>query len=433
MDRKWANRLALATTNCIAVLLTASRLLYAQAVLDVGEDVSGHTRNRWQGISAEPFDAGHTDTSGPLLRTGIEPTDGPPAGAVPPLLSFTRPANESLLPVNVLAQQAELPRMDAVDLSSDLGPLPPAPADEGYGTGYGQDLQWGFWGWLTYWRIPQADLSTFWAWEAEFDVTKTFTEGIAATAEIDFVDANPEPKTSIEQLFLSVVLPHTQETIFTAGKFNSPFGVERRDFWNRLTDSPSLLFFAQPLDLVGLMLTHRVLDKGLIFRPMIVNGWNNNLDINEQPSLALMLEYDPCEKLRLAITSWRGPEFPQRVGDKLYFVEAQAVWYVVPEFSLSGEFLYGNTESPLGRLDWHGFLALGNYDINERWHVFVQWSLLDDSDAYLTGVAEQRQEIDSGFGWYLHQGVEVRSRYRHDFRPHSGDRDQFLAHVTFGY
>lgn len=311
-------------------------------------------------------------------------------------------------------------------------------ADDSYGYGRGFDLT--FWGWISYLRTPQEQYSTFWAWEAEFDVTKSFTENLSAAADIDFEDEEREAEVNIEQLFLSMLLPNLDDAIFTAGKFNAPYGIERRDFWDRLTGSTSLLFRAMPRDLVGVMFTQPCDEVDMIFRAFVVNGFENSLDINQQPSIGLMVEYRPCDDFSLATTSYWGPEFEENTHDKLYFNVAQATWLVASSLSLSGEVLYGTTDSPSGQLDWTGYALIASQNVWEPCRVFFQWSDLSDRDGFITGDAERRQQGSVGLAWYLHEHVEGRIEYRRDFyreRYFGGfepeDSDNYSAHFTFGF
>jgi plastocyanin len=297
------------------------------------------------------------------------------------------------------------------NLTDGAAPPPHAAAGDGYGY---EGLQFGFWGWVTYMATPQENESTFWAWEAELDITKSFSDEIAGSADIDFVDTNHGAWANIEQLFLSFLFPSLDDAILTAGKFNAPFGIERRDFWDRLTGSPTLLFRAQPRDLTGVMFTQPWNAAHLTFRTFVVNGFDWNLDNNAQPSLGLMVEYKPGECLCLAVTNYWGPEFDGNTTDKLYFVEPQASWRITPKLLVEGEYLYGNTESPSGRLSWSGYALIVSHNLNDSWRLFAQWSELDDEDGYITGDVQHQQEINAGLAWYPHPHVEGRIEYRHD-------------------
>jgi hypothetical protein len=315
-------------------------------------------------------------------------------------------------------------------------------ADSEYGGagGYGEGSPIVFWGWLSYLATPQAQESTFWAWEAELDFTHSFTDRLAASADIDFVDTNDGAWPNIEQLFLSILFPDWSDAIFTAGKFNAPYGIERRDFWDRQTGSTSLLFRALPQDLTGVMWTQPWGATGLTFRPFLINGFDDNLDINQQPSLGLTAEFQPCDELYLALTNYCGPEFAGNNDDKLYFVLPQVTWWVSPETSLSAEYLRGITQSPNGRLDWTGYALIVSHTLTERWRLFGQWSDLSDSEGFFSEAPRHGQQCSAGVAWYLHRHVEGRAEYRHDivrnpalFGDNDSESDSVSAHLTFGY
>ncbi len=309
----------------------------------------------------------------------------------------------------------------------------------GYGGGYGDGLQIGFWGWLSYISSPQERFDTFWAWESQLDVTKSFTDRIAASGDFDFVDTNNGAYVTVEQLFVSILYPDCHDAILTVGKFDPPFGIERRDFWNRQTTAMSLLFFAQPESLVGMMWTQPFPELNLTFRPFVVNGWDDNLDNNQQPSLGMMVEYQPCKCLSLATTNWWGPEFADDNEHKLFFTEEQAIWNPTSRLTVSSEFLYGTTESPSGPLNWTGYAFIVSQSLCERWRVFVQWSQLSDPNGYISGTAEHAREIDGGFSYYLDKHVEARFGYQHNWsRPLAAlagldQTDEISANLTFGY
>jgi hypothetical protein len=355
------------------------------------------------------------------------------------VLADAAPAEESAGDVSGGTSSIEslFPAVGKIDAASSGAPAASKSASDGSGygdSGYGGGFKWSIWGWLSYLRTPQQDRSTFWAYEFELGLTKSFSQEIAATVEFDYMDI-PDNELYIEQMFISFMFPQFDETILTAGKFNAPFGAEPRDFWNRVSASRSLLFRRQPQDLVGLMLTHRIGETDVYLRPMLVNGYfaETGFDNNEEPSLALMVEYKPTDDLSIAGTYWHGPELDDNVSDKLQFVDAHIRWNLTDAFSVAGEYQFGTTRSPTGPLDWYGYLALANYDFSDQFRVFVQWSLLNDRDGFQTGRVEQADEINVGFGWYIHSMVELRAEYRHDYRPAQGDLDHWDAHLAFGY
>lgn len=365
-----------------------------------------------------------------------EPVGKPPE-RLPPVDAavITAPVTRAPEPrVASLVQFPEtLPATPPGEFTQDDAGFSP-PAADGYGLANG--VQYAFWGWLSYENSPQAGLSSFRAWEAEMDVTKTFTDRIAAAADIDFYDSNEYywftwsggAIPHIEQLFLSFMLPDKNDSVLTVGKFNTPFGIERRDFWDRLTGTVSLLFPARPEDLVGAMLTYQLPDWHLILRPMVVNGFNQNIDVNQQPSLAFMTQYQPSPDLALAVTTWYGPEFNNNNHDKLTLIDSTVTWSVTCKLRLLAEHLYVRTTSPFGLIQWSGAALIANYDVNDRFRVYGQWSLLDDPNGFVTEVHQQAQEFNVGFAYYFHPRVEVRLDYRHDFSHRNQPVDPIDLH-----
>ena len=326
-------------------------------------------------------------------------------------------------------------------------PTPAAPSGDtghaggSYGYGYADGFQFGIWGWLAYNSIPQANYDSFWAWETQLDITKSFTDRLAAAADISFIDTNNGAYVSVDQLFLSILFPDCHDAIFTAGKFYTPFGIEPQKFWFRETAETTLVFNALPHEMVGLMYTQPlpIADTVLTFRPFVVNGFDENLDNNQQPSLGLYVDYRPCKCLSLGWTNWWGPEFTNDNDDKLFFTLAQTCWHITPRLSVEAEFLYGETETRGGqRADWTGYAVIVSQTLSERWRLFAQVSDLNDPDAHFNFVPQLGQQAGIGFSFYLDKHVESRFEYVHqetELRgtPIDGLSDEFTANVTFGY
>ena len=296
--------------------------------------------------------------------------------------------------------------------------------------GYGDDFEMTFWVWLSYIYRDQPPRSTFWAWEVELSVTKVFTDAIAATFDIDVIDTSNGARVELEQAFLSLLVWREHATVLTLGKFNAPFGIEPRDFWDRLAGSTSLLFRAQPQDLTGVMLTQPV--GPVTLQGFAVNGFDQNLANNHQPSVGLVTAWEPHQDVHLAVTHYWGPEMDDRVGDKLYLIVAEANWYLTPRLSLAGQYLWGSTASPAGRQTWAGGAGIINVDLSQRWRAFGRWSYLDDRDGFVSGPRRQ-QEFGLGAAFYLLPELEFRTEYRRDWLNPGANRHSVFAHVTYGF
>jgi Putative beta-barrel porin-2, OmpL-like. bbp2 len=337
-----------------------------------------------------------------------------------------------------------------------LGLLPPSVTD-------GLDVD--FWGWFSYLRNDQDDYQNIYDIQLSLSVTKSFNQRVAVSGEVNYINANGSSRAELEQGFASLLLSKEQNSLLTVGKFNANFGVEARDFWNRTTGTTSLLFGAQPQDLVGVMLTQPIGQTGVTIRPFISADFQGEFEFNQPPSGGFVTEYRPNKKLDFAVTNWVGPGFvleggqplhspfpPADYGDAgsgvfgnwqgpnlhamsgstLYFIEAMAVWQARPDLTLSAEFLQGSTGSSLGRWGWWGAMALINYDISDQWHLFAMYSYLDDSDWIVTGIFQRVQEVSGGVAYQICKNLELRGEVRHDASNAVGSVNSVSIHLDFG-
>jgi hypothetical protein len=382
--------------------------------------------------------------------------------------TFPRPDNKQANASPSDAAPAEN-AASAPELSDKLRFLPPPIAD-------GLDVN--LWGWLGYSREFSGGPESYWDGELQLDINKTFGDRFAITADVNFVDADNHMFGQLEQAFGTVLVSEKSGTLLTVGKFNSSFGVEPRDFWNRATGTTSLLFGAEPQDLIGFMVTQPIGQTGVKVRPFIVNGFDGHLNVDRPPSAGITVEYRPVHEWSFAVTNWvgpgflrresasgvyvgdtygsgpgstspttdssyssssdvvvgnwLGPDFEARRGGTLYFLDAKATWMPTPDFTLAAEGLFGTTGSSDGRASWGGVLLLATYDITDRWRAFGRWSFLNDAQGLVTGAAQRRHELSAGVRYQIVRNAELRAEYRHDFSDETDGIDSVSVHLSFG-
>ena len=343
--------------------------------------------------------------------------------------------------------------------------LPPAVA---------QGLDVNAWGWLSELYSTGEGNESYWDLDLALGATQRFGDRVAVTADVHFIDANNYRHGWLEQAFISAKLSDVGQTVLTVGKFNAFIGVEPRNAWDRFGGTTSLLFGAEPQDLLGVMLTQPLGDTGVLLRPFIVNGFEGRAEFNESPSAGVKIEYQPCHELRFAMTNWVGhgfvpkkesqsvvpasygyipttqqryaysgyeydfgnwvgPSLEAERGGTLYFLDGTITWLPRPDLTLAAEGLFATGGSSAGRIAWGGALLLANFDITDRWRAFGRWSFLDDVDGLVTGVNGTRHELSGGVGFEVIRGLELRAEYRHDFSNVTTGLDSVSAHLTFGY
>jgi hypothetical protein len=335
--------------------------------------------------------------------------------------------------------------------------LPPPISDELYLEG---------WVWLGDLQNNAHPPSNYYDVVFSLALTKSFDQRVAVTAQGNYINANGTNRAELEQGFVSARVFEPTETLLTVGKFNANFGVEPRDFWNRRTGTTSLLFGAQPQDLIGFMMTQPIGNTGVKLRPFMSADFQGAWNFDQPPSGGLVTEYQPKKDLRFSLTNWVGPGFvlyggkplrppypidsygsegtfvvenwqgPNLVaerGSTLYFVDANMTWRVRPDLSLSLEYLWGRTGTSSGPWGWSGWMVLLDYSITDRVHIWGRYSALDDSDWIITGLFMKASEVSCGIGWEIHDGVEIRVEYRHDFSNVTPDFDSVSIHLTMAF
>lgn len=368
------------------------------------------------------------------------------------------------------AQTPVLPPLAAPPPSSTALEPEPASAKERLLSSLPEPVSRGLeldaWGWLGYLKNNEAGHSAFWDGELALAITKSFDQTLVVSAQVNFIDANDTRRVDLGTGYLSARLLEDAGTLLTIGKFNANIGVEGRDFWNRTTGTPSLLFGAQPQDIIGAMITQPVGDSGLTLRPFITSDFQGAWYFDQPPSIGLKAQYQATENLRFSLTNlvgpgyvvwggeplrppypsggygaspgaaalnWQGPNLVAERKGTLYFLDLNTVWKPRPDLTVSAEYLLGTTGTSGRRTGWQGWMLLGDYDVTDRLHLFARWSNLDDKDWIITGIFQRRQEVSLGAGYWLIDGVEVRAEYRHDSSNATTDVDMVSFHITFTY
>ncbi len=328
-------------------------------------------------------------------------------------------------------------------------------------------LELDFWGWFSYARAIQPDNNDYWDAELSVAVTKSFDQVAVISAQVNFINANDTARAELGNGYFSLRPDDEAGTILTVGKFYADFGIEGRNFWDRRTGTPSLLFGAQPQDIVGVMVTQPIGDTGLNIRPFISADFQGAFYFDQPPSGGVKADYRPSDDFVFKLTNWIGPGLVIRRGEPLnepypggaygedsaayavaswqgpylvaeregtmYFLEAAAEWHPRPDLTLSAEYVLSTTGTQGRRFGWEGWMLMAIFDVTDRFHVYGRWSFLDDGDWFVTGFFQRRQEITFGGGYHILDGLEVRAEYRNETSDSEPHADIVSVHLTFTY
>ena len=163
-----------------------------------------------------------------------------------------------------------------------------------------QNTDLNAWGWFSYLHDSDRDPDEKYYWESDLalGVTQRFGDNLAGTIDIHLLSDNyANPRGFLEQAFLTARLSEQSGALLTAGKFNADFGVEPRNEWDRLAGTTSLLFGAEPQDLVGVELTQPLADGRLSLRPFLAAEFNGDADFHGLPLAGFSLQWKPSNSL----------------------------------------------------------------------------------------------------------------------------------------
>ncbi len=319
------------------------------------------------------------------------------------------------------------------------------------------------WIWLGVLKNNQDHNNAPWDAEVSFSATKSFAQRVALTAQVNLIDANDYKRFELEQAFVTVKPFESQSTLLTVGKFNADFGVEGRDFWERTSGTPSLLFAAQPQDLVGAMITQPIGDTGFQIRPFVSTDFQGQLTFDQAPAAGMTVRYSKDARFEAAVTGWLGPgfvlrggrpltpPFPQgaygadpgaaaenwmgpnlaaQSGSTVRFVEPMLVWRPRADLAISAEYVFATTGTRRGAWGWNGWMTQIDYEVTDRLHSYARFSNLDDSDWIITGIFQVRREVSVGLGYHIFDDLEIRGELRHDFSDVTPDFNAASIHLT---
>jgi hypothetical protein len=317
-----------------------------------------------------------------------------------------------------------------------------------------QNLEVNVWGWFSDLHDSNLDYPNYWESDVAFGATERIGENFAATADIHFIDENNLSSGFLEQAFVSADVWPKAGTLISVGKFNANIGVEPRNAWDRFGGTTSLLFGAEPEDLVGVMLTQPLGDTGITLRPVVATDFEGHYDIDKPPSGGLIAEYRPAHQLSMELTNWVGPGYdlamPQyndysygnwtgpnidddRTVGTLYLADGHVTWQPTADLTLSAEGLLAMNGRSAQQVAWSGFMALANYDVTDKLRVFARWSYLNDNVWLVTGYTQICSEGSGGAAYEFLPGAEIRGEFRHDVSNVSSSINSVSVHITFGY
>jgi hypothetical protein len=221
------------------------------------------------------------------------------------------------------------------------------------------------------------------------------------------------------------VKPHPNVSI-DAGKFVTSASAEVIESNKNWLYSRSLLYTGVPLLHTGLRINAALLGTiaapELVLSLQLVNGWNNDPDINSDKTFGLNLTYTPPNQgLTASLTSYIGKEVS---GAKTQVLVDAVVTKDIGNISVGGNLDYLKVGTPY----WFGIAAMGRYTISDAFNVAARAEYIYDKGgayAVATGATEDTvslYEITGQGAWTVGKHYELRLEIRADM----ANKDEFL-------
>lgn len=181
------------------------------------------------------------------------------------------------------------------------------------------------------------------------------------------------------------------------GIFPSHIGLEAivsKDNW---TYSRSLLADYSPYYESGLSVTATVSEK-LTLRGLILNGWQNIAETNNDKAVATQLQYKPSDAVLLNWSSFIGNEQPDSLASRLrIFNDLYTVLTLSPSWSLAIVFDFGFQKQAVGSSydSWHAASVMARHTINDKWSIAGRAEYFTDKKGVIisTGTTNNFQTV----------------------------------------
>jgi len=220
----------------------------------------------------------------------------------------------------------------------------------------------------------------------------------------------------------ATVRPHANISI-DAGKFVTSAGAEVIESNKNWLYSRSFLFYGIPLLHTGLRINAALL--GTIAAPelvasfQLVNGWNNDPDINSDKTFGLNLVYTPPgQGLTAAFTSYIGKEAS---GAKTSILADLVVTKDIGNVSVGLNVDYFKLDAA----NWFGVAGMGRFIVSDAFTLAARAEYLKCKNAFIAGEGSLYEFTGMG-AWTVSKHYELRAEVRADM----SDKELFMKGAT---
>ena len=239
-----------------------------------------------------------------------------------------------------------------------------------------------------------------------------FGKAADLTASFEPASDGKEIGKHIMQAYLSLLTGKVQ---WDFGKFVTPMGAEvvpSQDNWNY---SRSILFgYAIPFYHLGLRATYAATPK-VTLGAMLVNGWNNASEINDNKTVHLSVTLKPNASLTWVGNYMVGKETAGSSENRQLFDTTLSV-AATSKFSLMANFDYGKEGTAPGAGGVvGGIAAYAKFQARPSWALVGRYEYLDDTKGGFMTLGTKGQSLTVTSDHLVAGGLRARLEYRTDF------------------
>jgi hypothetical protein len=233
----------------------------------------------------------------------------------------------------------------------------------------------------------------------------------------------------LQQAYVSYLADAGRGLKLEFGKFVTQFGyevIEGYDGWNDNVTRSLLFGYAIPFTHTGIRAAYPFSDRvsGMV---MVVNGWDDATDRNQQKSAGAQLSLTPAAALTVILNGMYGAERPDNTRDPRTLLDFVATWKPTGRVALGLNLDHGkekNGASPGRDARWEGVAAYVRVRLTEKFSLIGRAEQFGDLDGARTGLSQHLKEITLTPEFRPARGLVIRGDLRRD---HS-DQEVFEAH-----
>lgn len=259
---------------------------------------------------------------------------------------------------------------------------------------------------------------------------------------------------NLEQAYIDYIAPFGNGVRITAGRFVTPIGFEVIESHGNWNATRSFNFgLGIPFTHTGLKAEYQVFDNWSV-AAMVVNGWDNTVDNNDDKTFILQSTWKPAEWVTWVVNGAIGNEggrMGNDEGDIRYLVNTNVLFdpgkamdfFENWQFGLNANFGYEEDEGfhkerafmnpivgnvfPVPGIGsdnamWWGVAGYAKYQFLQDWYVAGRAELFNDMGGTRTGLVDfnnlgQKVKLYSftaTVAWDIAKPLQVRFEYRHD-------------------